>query len=405
MDAFKRLATMKRKIIYLIICLYPVHSFSFVVDDVIHRPNLNTENFLDINYVQFTEALNEQWYQVENGIRLSDHSLSHDLLYTNTEIKLFNELSEFVNVRLNYQQEIFYSDKDILAPQLEVEIKPSSKHNFSFSIIGTAEYEKEKSDIGFALTFGEVTSNFFRISDIEVNYFYNEKNHTQALFLKYQHVITIETAYQISPFLKFRFMLSDFTPMEFVYNDQISLFEHKGYEYDGFIKYQFNKNNHFKLSLKGFETDKSLTGTTDQSQQLKYDSIDLKWLTHQQQPYQLTFGLRDDDFTNEIISVIDSSTIHYYLLTTRQIYSTISHSYAPQKSWELGLYIGLTKEPYDFNDPIRDFSQIYESKFAATWIYQSSDKTSSIFLHSSWDLDGNINDPWDGGGITFQSTF
>ena len=396
---------MKIKNILIIVFLYSFNASAFDIDDSIIWPNFNTENFLDINYVQFRDQLEEQWYLAENGWRVSDHSLTSDLLYTNTEVKFFNEFSDYVNIRFNYRQELYFTDYDILTPQLEVEIKPFSGHEISISIIGTAEYRKEKSDLGLAITFGKLTSNFIRLSEMTVDYFYNEKTYTQAIFYNYQQIRTVDTAYKWSPSVNVRFKFSDFSPMEFLYSDQATLFEHQGYQYDGFIKYKSNKDNTFKLSIKGFETDKSITGTTNQSQQLKYDSFDLKWLTHQRQPYQLTFGLRDDHFTNEITDTTNSNTILDYLFTSRQIYSTVYHAYTTQKAWELGLYIGLTKEPDDFNNPDYDFSHVYESKLATHWVYHSKNKRSSIFLNASWDLDGTINDPWDGGGITYQSTF
>ncbi|MCK5335921.1 MAG: hypothetical protein KAQ67_07155 [Gammaproteobacteria bacterium] len=396
---------MKNRLFVLISLLYSLQSQAFDNDFSINRPNFNTENFLDISYVQFSDQLDEQWYQTENGWRIASHSLTKNLLYTNTEVKLFNELSDSVNIRLNYQQEVYYIEKDIPSPQLEVEIRPYSDYEISFSIIGTAEYQKKNSELGAAITFGKLTSNFLRLSDITVDNYFNEKNDSLALYLKDPHIRTIETAYQWSPSLNARFKFSDFSPMEFLYNDQVTLFEHQGYQYDGFIKYKLNKGNIFKLSIKGFETDKSITGTTNQSQQLKYNSIDLKWMTHQQQPYQLTFGFRDDHFTNEIINTTNSNIELDYLFTTRQIYSAIHHPYTTLKAWELGLYLGLTKEPNDFENPGADFSRVYESKLTTSWIFHSKNKKSSIFLHLSWDLDGTIKDPGDGGGITYQSTF
>ncbi|MDH5394561.1 MAG: hypothetical protein OEY11_15360 [Gammaproteobacteria bacterium] len=378
---------------------------AFDNDYSINSPNFNTENFLDIHYVQFTESLNDQWYRAENGWRISGHSLTTDLLYSQTEIKLNNQLSERVNLRLKLQQEVFYTEKDHPPLNLEVESRLFSDYPISASLLGTAEYKKAGSDLGLAVTFGNLTSNFFRYSEITVDYFHNQKNDSPAVYLKQQHLRTIELAWQGSSAWQLRLKLNDASPMHFLYSDQITLFKHQATEYNGVIKYKFNNNNSLKLLLKGFAINKSISGTVAKEQTLNYDTVDLKWLTRQQQAYAFTFGYRQDLFSNNIIDTSNTSSLLDYPFSTRQVYSTLHHPYSQQKAWELGLYLGLTREPNDFYNPELDNSHVYESKLASSWIYQAKNKSSTIFLHISWDLDGSIEDPADGGGITYQSTF
>ncbi|MDH5392985.1 MAG: hypothetical protein OEY11_07340 [Gammaproteobacteria bacterium] len=395
---------MTNKFILLSGLFFSLNAMAFDNDYSINLPNFNTENFLDITYVQFNETLDQQWYGSDNGLRITGHSLTSDLLYINTEFKLKNTLSDRVNVRVHFQQEDFYAKKQTPPLQLEVETRLFANYPLSASLLGTAEYKKADSDLGVALTLGRQTSSFIRLADISVDYFYNQKNDSQSSYLQNQHLRIIQFAYQWSSW-QTRFNISDASPMHFLYNDQLTLFTHQGFEYDGFISYKANSNNSYKISLNGFETDKSISGTINKQQTLKYDAIDIKWLWHQQHAYAYTFGLREDVFTNHIVNSNDASLVLDYPFSTRQIYSSVYHAYTNQKAWELGLYLGISKEPNDFYNIAADNSRVYESKLSSSWIYHAENKKSSIFLHISWNLDGTIQNPADGGGITYQSTF
>lgn len=392
------------KLILIILISISTSALAFEPDLSINYPNFNKENFLDINKAQYDENLNEQWYHTENGWRISSHSLTTDLLYLNSEIKLVNELSDRVAVRVNYQQEIFYTEKDIEAPQLELEIKPSDKYPITTSLIGTTDYNKTKSELGLAFTVGKRTASYFRLSDLVVDYYFNEKTNSPSSYLKQQHITSINSAYYWSENIYLRFDYSYYSPMDFLYDDLLTHFKHKGYEYDGFIKYKTNTNNSYKLSIKGFEFNKSITGTTNQGQDLSYHSVDIKWLARQQHTHPMTFGYRDDDFSNDIFSTTTFASVLDYPFSSRQIYSTIEHQYAANKSWKLGLYIGMTKEPNDFNNPDSD-KRVYEGKFDITWAYHAKNKKSAVYVHFALNLDDLENDPGDGGGVTYQSTF
>lgn len=396
---------MTNKYIFLISLVFSLQASAFDNDYTINMPNFNTENFLDINYVQFNETLNQQWYGSDNGWRIIGHSLSSDLLYSNTELKLKNQLSNRVNVNINFLQEVFYANKEPPPLNLEVETRLFSDYPITASILGTAEYKKAGSDLGIAFTYGNKSSDFIRFSDITVDYFYNQKNDNASVYLKQQHIRTIELAWHWSSAWQMRLKASDASPMQFLYSDQLTLFQHQSTEYDGFVKYTFNNNNSVKFSINGFDINKSLSDPNNQTQTLKHRAMDLKWMTRRQHAYPLIFGVRDDVFNNNISNISDASLILEYPFSTRQIYSSVKHSYTLQKAWQLGLYLGLSKEPNDFYNPGFDNSRVYESKLSSSWIYQSKNKKSSIFLHISWDLDGAIEDPADGGGITYQSTF
>ena len=63
------------------------------------------------------------------------------------------------------------------------------------------------------------------------------------------------------------------------------------------------------------------------------------------------------------------------------------------------------KEPNDFLSSDPDNSRVHEHKLDFAWIYHSANKKSSVYMHISFNLDELDEDPGDGGGITYQSTF
>lgn len=401
---------MKKGLIFLLGFIYSLNSIAFDNDYSINQINFNSENFLDINSVQPDEIANEQWYQSENGVRITAHSLSGDLLYNNTEIKLKNTLSDLINIRIEFKEESFYVDKPHQSPLFELEIMPFS-NDISISLINTIDYQKAESDVGLAITLGQRTGNYLRAKDLVVDRLFNDKNSDpaidQASYTKKQHILSIESAYYWNEKNSARFFIRDLSKMIFNFDDQITRFIHSGYQYDAHIKYQKNKNEAWRFEVKGFHTNKTLTTTaSNQVQKLHYDSINFQWLVRQNQPYKYSFGIRDDYFTNNINDALNSNNNIDYSFRTTQIYSTVQHAYNDNNAWDIGIYIGLTREPYDFEQTdTATFAHLYQSQLRLSWIINSKNKRSRFKIHGSLNLDDIIDDPGDGLGITYQSTF
>ncbi len=401
---------MNKRLIFLLGFLYSLNAIAFDNDYSINRVNFNSENFLDINSVQPDETANEQWYRSENGVRITAHSLSGDLLYSSTEIKLKNTLSDLINIRIELKEESFYVDKPHQSPLFELEVMPFD-NDISISLINSIDYQKAESDIGLAITLGQRTGNFLRVKELIIDPLFNDKNSDpsidQASYDRNQHILSIESAYYWNEKSSARFFISDLSTMIFNFDDQITHFIHSGHQYDAYVKYQKNKNEAWRFEFKGFRTDKTLTtDTSNQVQQLNYDSINLKWLIRQKQPYQYSFGIRDDYFTNDINDALNSSNNINYSFKTTQIYSTVQHAYNDNNEWGIGIYIGLTREPYDVEQTdTAIFSHLYQSQLRLSWIINSKNKKSHFKIHGSLNLDDIIDDPGDGLGITYQSTF
>lgn len=140
---------------YILLLMTTTSVLAFDNDPAIYQPNFNTEHYLDINKAEFDENLDELWYQSENGWRLSAHSLTTDQTYVNTHVKLAHTLSEYLSMRLEYEQEIEIADEELLPPELELEIHPLPKYPVSISLVGSYTYEKAGSELGYAVTYGD----------------------------------------------------------------------------------------------------------------------------------------------------------------------------------------------------------------------------------------------------------
>lgn len=401
---------MKKILRWTLFSLYSLQAMALDNFYAISRSNLNIENFLDINSVQFDDAMNEQWFQSENGWRITGHSLSADLLYSHTEIKLKSELSDLLKLYLRYQQQNFYYDSPDPPPEFELEVRPFNAA-IGFSVISTDSYQKARADMGFAITFGQRNGDFLQLKDIAIDPLFNQKKSgpefDQASYSDTQHNLSIEAAYQWSPSLKTRVFISDLSPMVFNFDDQISIFSHQGYRYDASARYQNNNDQYWRLRFNGFQDEKTLTSTGSQQQQkISYHSANLQWLFHQTRPYQYSLGLRDDLFTNNINDALMSSNNLDYRFSTTQIYGTMQHFYQPEKAWNLGVYIGLVHEPYDVDETdTAIFARQYQSQLRVSWLYISKNKKSRFKIHGSLNLDDIIDDPGDGLGLTYQSVF
>ena len=82
--------------------------------------NLHEENFIDIKAHRFRKALEYQWYDNISAWCITGASLDGDLAFVQNELKLQSELSEYVNVRLEIEQEVFYADGEFPLPTTEI---------------------------------------------------------------------------------------------------------------------------------------------------------------------------------------------------------------------------------------------------------------------------------------------
>ena len=386
-----------------------LHAPVFAYEYSIHRPNFNLENYLDINSVAYDEALEEQWMRADNGLRMTGHSLSQDLLYTSSELKLNNKISDRISVVFNLEHEVFYYDQSLQDPKIEVAYRPLQS-DMSLSFISTTDYIKSEVDMGGAVTWGRSTGNFLRLEQITVDPLFNEKNSEPSIndaeYKDFQDQARLKAAYQWGLF-ELYIDYVNMSNMSFVFDDKITNYTHSGYTYNSYLKYAISSENTIKLAGHGFKSDITLSdAASDQHERLNYGSINIKWITRSFTKERLVFGMRFDEFRNKIVDPLNSSNNLDYSFSAKQLYTSYKYSYGMHKAWDFGVYMAEVREPYDeTKSPVDINRQNYQSQFRASWIQTSPNNKSSLQFHISVNLDDLVNDIGDGVGMTYHSIF
>lgn len=396
---------------YLLIChVLVVNDAAWAFDDdkQINKVNLSPENFLDIKAYSFRKSLQYQWFDALSGWRINGGSLDGDRSYVFTDLKLQQELSKYINARLEIQQEVFYATKPSLLPLLELEVFPWAKI-FGVSLLGTAAHDKRQSDLGFALTYGRRPWNYIRYSWLSVDHFYNEKNDfDESYYTEKPESMKLEGAYKKDKQYKLRFSAARDTPLELVLPEQDGLFTHQADQLRLLFDYFVNDYSIVGTTIRGFEVDKSLVQTDqNQSQAINFLSLDVYWVTGLKQRYEIKIGTQYDQLNNELSDYVNASLNQTYIMQTLQFYGTTYHSYSTHMAWDLGLYMGWVNEKEDFQSADKqDISYDgFQAKLRTGWEYHSADNKNSLLINITFNLDDLINDPTDGGGLSFQAVF
>lgn len=395
-------------LVILVLTLSISSGQAFDNDFEINDINLDEENFLDIKAHRFRKSLDYQWFDNVTGWRITGASLDSDLAFLQTELKLQHELSEYVNVRIETEQETFYADKEFPLPTAEVEIYPWAG-DFGLSLLGTPAHEKQKIDLGIALIWGRRTWNYTRFEYLDVDSMYNRKNISDNTFYsKEPKTMKLEGAYQLAGHYKLRFNVSRDKPLELIDPDNNGIFKYEARDYFLLLDYQPVPDAVIGITINGFTVDKSSSNTTtNQQQATAYISTDVYWVQGMGRQYELRAGIQYDYITNEIRDFIITSNDLDYMMRTLQVYTTAYHPFNEHMAWDLGLHIGQVEEQQNFlHDKSRDtINDGIEAKCRLGFEYSSSDGRNSLQINLNLNVDDLFNDPGDGAGISFQSVF
>ena len=388
-------------------------ALAFDNDFEINDINLNKENFLDIKATSYRKSLEYDWFDTTTGWRLNVASISTDLAFVQTELKLQDELSEHVNIRLELEQEVFYADKDLPLPTVEAEVYPWAG-NFGFSLLGTPAYDKREMDLGVAIIWGRRPWDYIRFEYLEVDSLYNEKNivDDNTFYSKEPIGMKLEGAYQFggqfSKMYKLRFSISHDKPLELINPDNNGIFTHEARDYFLLFDYLPTADSVIGLTINGFTLDKTRTETgQNQQQATDYISADIYWVKGMGKLYELRLGTQYDHISNDIRDFITSNNDLDYYMKTLQVYTTAHHPFNEHMAWDLGLYVGQVEEQQNYlQDNSRDtLNDDVQAKLRMGFEYSSSDGRSSLQFNISLNVDDLIDDPGDGGSISFQSVF
>ena len=218
----------------------------------------------------------------------------------------------------------------------------------------------------------------------------------------------VEGDYWFSEQLRGRFSWQQSKPLTLLNSDQSLTFQHQSKQLNLTLDYHYQTDSLFGVRYYGFEVDKALQEILqDRSQVIGFDSIDVYWTRFLATGNELTLGSQFDEFDNQLRDVISPAEQYDYTFSTWQVYGTFYHNYSANAAWDLGLYIGDTKVVRDYLQPGKiDFeSTSIEAKLRTSWEYHSTDRKGRVIVHLGINLDDPVDDPGDGGGISYQVVF
>lgn len=400
-----------QKFVFLIALLVFADNASLAFDDdrKISDVRLFDESFLDISSNVFRKSLNLVWFDTLSGWRMGGGSTSTDRLFLQTHLKVNHQLSEKLYFGFDFEQDDFYTEKPLQPLLLFADVYPFSSTDIGFSFLGTASAEKKESDLGFALTFGRRPTNYLRISWLSMDHHFNEKNdEDDSYYAESGQTLMLQSSYNLTDHWDLHLDWRRLTPTDYVFDDQVSRFKNESYDYKTTVIYHFSQQRFAGIDLRAMNDMRSLTEpTSDEAQGIDYRSVDLYWVNGVDQDYELTIGVRYDDFVEEFRDRLDQTNDYNFTLSTVQAYSALYHDFTTHQAWDLGLYSGWSERdkiflasssPNETNDGV-------EAKLRTSWEYHSADKVSRLLFSISFNLDDLIDDPTDGGGIYFQSQF
>jgi len=377
-------------------------------DDIsINEPNFKPENFLDYKAYEFRKSVQEEWYAVENGWRMTGGSLSADTAFVESDIRLDKVLSKTLSVRLLYEHDVYYDMKPVEHPMVEFAVRPW-KQPIELSFLGAPTFDKRQADLGFAATVGKRNANYLRLTSLSVDHHYNDKNSFDDSYYEQEpHTVTLQGAYRYDRW-QLRFSAENDRQFTFVMPDTPSEFQYENKLYESSVDYHYAHKALIGVAYRKWTTKKALAETVDnQEQRLSHYFIDLYWLQHIRHNDELTIGTRFDRFDNKLRDINNANNSYDYRFDTWQVYGMIQHDYSAHAGWGLGVYIGDTGETKDYLsiDTDNKARKEWQGKLRTSWEYRSLDNKDRLTFHFTFNLDDLIDDPGDGAGISYQGLF
>ena len=379
------------------------------VDRDIYHVRLFDESFLDISANAFRKSQNVSWFDTTNGLRMGGGSSSTDRLFLQSELRLNHRMSDSFNFGLELEQNDFYAKKPVQQPILSIDAYPFSSTDVGFSFLGTTSVHKKDADLGVALTLGRRYKNYIRLSWLSNNHYYNEKNDTDdSYYTTRPKTWMLQSAYRPSQHWQIYLNFKNRQASDFVFDDQVSRFKNEFYDYKATVNYHLNAHQFAGVEIHTLLDARSILETSaDQIQDIRYRSVDLYWVSGVGQAYELTVGLRHDDFVEEFTHSSNAAESYNFQLQTTQAYTSVYHDISTHQAWDIGLYAGWSERRriYPSSTNADSINEGVQAKLRTSWEYHSADKKSRMLFSFSLNLDDLADDPTDGGGITFQSSF
>ena len=390
-----------------LVCCQSAGAFDndFAISDI----DFNDESFLDINAFGFRKSLDLKWHRGDSGWRIGIGSTTSDRAFMITDLRLRQDLSDQVSLNLDLRQDEFYAPIPSQQPVATLNIYPSSSLDIGFSVLASADHDKRQIDYGYAVSLGRSPGNYVRLSWLKLDRYWNEKNEfDDGYYERFGKTTMLSGFHELNPNWQIHYELEKDRPLRFVLDDQTSRFDYRSHDYQASFYYLPSAALFYGIRLRSMQVDKSLAQSLSmQNQLIDYQSADLFRVETIGQGYELTVGLRFDDFGESLVDALDASASYDFEFTTQQVYASLYHLYKSHQAWDLGLYVGDAERTrqYRIAGPDELDKTGTQSKLRLSWQYHSADQSSALVFSTSLNLDDLADDPGDGYGIYFQKTF
>jgi len=396
-------------VLWGILCWGKAELWAFDNDRTINTPDFLEENFMDIKSYQLRKSLDDQWHETDKGWRSVFGSLGPDLMYVLLELRFRQPVSKILTVSYELQQEGFYAPKPV-RQLLDFQFHLGGPYHVSF--IGMPFYDKRSADLGMALTLGTRPWNYLRVSHLEQDVYYNEKNFEEDRYETEPVEDQWEGAYRFSPKWRGRFRFRQDRAMEQSFPLKGLTFKHKGLEGQAILDYHYAERSLVGTRYRGFDFRKSHLNPTSPSprqhrkQHVQYLSHEVYWIRPVAKD-ELTLGGQLDRFGNRLRDLNDVNKSFNYLMETWQAYGIWLQRWKRDMNWEYGFYLGQVHESEKHLTGVRQDKggKKMEAKLRVSWEWFSPDNKSTVLLSSTWNIDSIPKDFWDGGALGYQTTF
>ena len=365
--------------------------------------DLKRENFLDLKAYQWRDDQNLTWQKHHNGWRSLGGSTSYHYNYIHSQVKLRQQLSQHSAFRFKLERESFFFQQPMNQEQiaLDFQLNPTS----SFSLLGAPLYRKAESDLGFGVTLGHWPTRYIQVEHMFIDPYFNEKNQTDAS--RFERMPSRNRVELRQPWGDWSLSAQwqEDSPSIQSWPDQRQFYFHQQ-SAKLRLAYQLSHSRRAVLQSHYFYRAKDLqTSTSQGTQGMQHTAYDLFWVTERPILTQ-TIGTRYDLFTNQRTHNQTPQEQFDESMKTWQIYHLVLYQNTDRSRFEYGLYVGNASLSRDYLSlpALNSESNGTEAKLKLAWEY-SLFPNSQFSLVSTFNLDGLAQQLWDGGAMSFQSTW
>lgn len=364
-------------------------------------PRLLMENFLDIKAYELQAVEQRNWKPFYNGFRMTGGSLDKERAYLETEFHLTESLSQRLSASIHFEDSNFHYPKPTPLPLAEL---AWGHKNWQIAFLGTPVYDKRQADLGWAFILGEYGKNFIRASVLSVDHYYNHKNdYDNSRYLDHALEWRLIAHLDRKP-VRINLDLQRTPPFTFQF-DAGDLFHYRDWFLSLNGEYQW-QDRFVGVRLRGDKNIKDIQdGVLQDQYQQRFVQGDVYIDNLRWKDWPVTLGLRYDRFVYTYDRQIALPNQQNFYLKTAQLYGIIKMGNLQAYHADLGLYLGRIRSRIDDDVDTSKQRNLVDWQAKLRTGMAVKGPSGKLTLNISFNLDRIVEDPLDGGGISYQRFF